>query len=121
MHKGAYIIVLIVCAILLASLVFFVAKALGATASPGLPPELKRWQAIKVARANAELTNREAYRVRYTVRLSRTKIKVCWRDAPYLEGPGEHDIGCDWVELRRGREFWLFDDSILGLVPRRWL
>lgn len=82
--------------------------------------ELKLWQASRVARANADLTNREAYRVRYMRRLSPARVLVCWRDEPYIEEPGEVDIGCDRVELR-GREFWLYDDSILGLGWRRWL
>jgi 3'-phosphoadenosine 5'-phosphosulfate sulfotransferase len=85
------------------------------------PVKLERWQAMRVVKANARMQRRDELYIARTERLSPRRIRVCWRDPDdYIGLPGEVDVGCDRVELR-GREFWLYDDSMLGLGWRRWL
>lgn len=109
-----------------AALLWFPASAWAPTATDGRV--LQRWQASRVARGHADAQGRDGYRVLRFRRIDGGRIRVFWRDDPYLaDGCGEiiaardcFDFGSDVVELR-GREFWLRDGQITGGVWVRWL
>ena len=81
---------------------------------------LHGWQARKVVRANAALNFRPDFRIERVRRVDASEVRVCWSEPGYLTAAEGRDHGCDVVSLR-GREFWLFDDSVMGAGWKRWL
>lgn len=93
---------------------------LPATAEAPTTQRLEAWQAKRIARSHAKLQDRPGFRVESIRRTDRYKVRVCWSEPGYLLPDDGRDFGCDRVELR-GRQFWIYDDSVLGAGWVRWL
>lgn len=79
---------------------------------------VKYWQAKRVVKSRALIQGSAQFRIESVSRINNSTVKVCWSEEPYL--PPGRDVGCDKVQ-RRGTEWWLFDDSVLGAGWGRWL
>jgi hypothetical protein len=93
------------------------ARADGPTANTG--EVIQFWQAKRIVRANAAILQRPDFRITQVARVNGLTVKVCWSEPGYVEPDQGRDYGCDIVQ-KRGREWWLRDDSTGG-GWLRWL
>lgn len=97
-----------------------IALAFPAHAVAPVAPQLRFWQAKRVARAHGREQLRPDFRVESMRRLARSRVRVCWSEPGYLGPLDGRDYGCDVVERRRG-QWWIRDDSVMSGIWVRWL